>query len=104
MKNEITVCGRKVIVRSRIWCGPFHSQMYEVCDCSMGEPYVPLGVFDTVREAWRYIVAEGHRVCNGTELLVEAVEESRRFRMFDDLLKGNTEVMSEMKWPMEAFT
>ena len=85
--NEITVYGRNVVVRRRYWHGVFHGMMYEVCDCSMGEPYVPLAVFSTADEVWRYISAEGHRVRNGTELLVAAVEEFRQSRMLDDLIK-----------------
>ena len=85
--HEITVYGRDVVVRRRYWFGTFHRQTYEVCDCSMGEPYVPLAVFYTADEVWKYISAEGHRVRNGTGLLIEAVEEFRQFRMFDDLLK-----------------
>ena len=92
--NEITVYGRDVIVSRRYWHGVFHSLMYEVCDCSMGEPYVPLAVFSTADEVWRFISAGGHRVRNGTGLLIDAVEESRQSRMFDDLLKEYMEVMN----------
>ena len=38
---EVTLYGREVVVRSRVWFGPFHSRMYEVCDVSGGEPYTP---------------------------------------------------------------
>ena len=57
-----TLYGREVVVKRRVWFGPFHSQMFEVCDASAREPYTPIAAFYSVDEVWRYIVAEGHRV------------------------------------------
>ena len=55
MMYAVTLYGREVVVRSRVWFGPFHSWMYEVCDVSGGEPYTPIAVFDCVDDVWKYI-------------------------------------------------
>ena len=61
---DVIPYGRDVVVRSRFWFGPFHSQMYEVCDASAEKSYTPIAVFDAVDDVWKYIAAEGHRVRN----------------------------------------
>ena len=80
----VTLHGRDVVVRSRFWFGPFHCQMYEVCDASAGEPCTPIAVFDCVDDVWKSIVAEGHRVRNWKSWLLTTVEVYRQCREIDE--------------------
>ena len=80
---EVIPYGREVVVRSRFWFGPFHCQMYEVCDVSGGEPRTPMAVFYSVDEVWRYIVAEGHRVRNWKSWLLTTIDVYRQSREMD---------------------
>ena len=82
----VTLYGRDVVVRSRVWFGPFHSLMYEVCDVSGGEPYTPIAVFDCVDDVWKYIVAEGHRVRNWKSWLLTTIDVYRQRREMDEHL------------------
>ena len=83
---EVTLYGREVVVRSRVWFGPFHSLMYEVCDASAGGQYTPIAVFDCVDDVRKYIVAEGHRVRNWKSWLLITVEVYRQCREMDERL------------------
>ena len=80
----VTLYGREIIVRSRFGFGPFHSQMYEVCDVSGGEPYTHIAVFDAVDDVWKYIAAEGHRVRNWKSWLLTTIDVYRQCREMDE--------------------
>ena len=84
MMCAVNLYGRDVIVRSRIWFGPFHSQMFEVCDVSEGEPYTPIAAFYSVDEVWRCIVAEGHRVRNWKSWLLTTIDVYRQCREMNE--------------------
>lgn len=77
---DVIPYGRDVVVRSRVWFGPFHSLMYEVCDASAGEPYTPIAVFGCVDDVWKYIAAEGHRVRNWKSWLLTTIDVYRQCR------------------------
>ena len=81
---EVTLYGREVVVRSRVWFGPFNSLMYEVCDVSGGEPYTPIAVFDCVDDVWKYIAAEGHRVRNWKSWLLTTIDVYRQCREMEE--------------------
>lgn len=82
----VTLYGREVVVRSRIWFGPFNSLMYEVCDVSGGEPYTPIAVFDCVDDVWKYIAAEGHRVRNWKSWLLTTIDAYQQHREIEECL------------------
>ena len=82
----VTLYGREVIIRSRVWFGPFHSRMYEVCDVSGGESYTPIAVFDCVDDVWKYIVAEGHRVRNWKSWLLITIDAYQQHREIEECL------------------
>ena len=82
----VTLYGREVVVRSRVWFGPFHSRMYEVCDVSGGEPYTPIAVFDCVDDVWKYIAAEGHRVRNWKSWLLTTIDAYQQHREIEECL------------------
>ena len=86
MMYAVTLYGRDVIMRSRFWFGPFHCQMYEVCDVSGEEPYTPIAVFDCVDDVWKYIAAEGHRVRNWKSWLLTTIDVYRQRREMDEHL------------------
>ena len=88
----VTLYGRDVVVRSRIWFGPFHCQVFEVCDASAGEPYTPIAAFYSVDEVWRYIVAEGHRVRNWKSWLLTTVDVYRLCREMDECVVRQLEL------------
>ena len=81
---EVTLYGREVVVRSRFWFGPFHSQMYEVCDASAGEPHTPIAVFDCVDDVWKYIATEGHRVRNWKSWLLITIDAYQQHREIEE--------------------
>ena len=83
---EVTPYGREVVVRSRVWFGPFHSRMYEVCDVSGGELYTPIAVFDCVDDVWKYIAAEGHRVRNWKSWLLTTIDAYQQHREIEEYL------------------
>jgi len=85
--NDVALYGREVKVRSRYWCGLFHDTMHEVCACEPDGTCTIIGVFDTIDEALKYIVNAGHRVRNGTELLLAAIAEYQRLREIDEMIK-----------------
>ena len=87
---DVTLHGQEVVVRSRRWFGPFNCMMYEVCACASDGTCVPLAVFPSVNEAWKYIANAGHRVRNSTWLLLEAIAEYAKFREMEEVYKEFT--------------
>lgn len=87
----VTLYGREVVVRSRVWFGPFHSLMYEVCDVSGGEPYTPIAVFDCVDDVWKYIAAEGHRVRNWKSWLLTTIDVYRKCLEIGECITSQSE-------------
>ncbi len=85
--NDVTVYGREVVVRSRRWFGPFNCVMYEVSACEPDGSRTLIAVFNTSDEAWKYIANAGHRVRNGTGLLLAAIDENKLRREMDELRK-----------------
>lgn len=83
---DVIPYGRDVVVLSRFWFGPFHSQMYEVCDTSAGEPHTPIALFDCVDDVWKYIVAEGHRVRNWKSWLLITIAAYQQHREIEECL------------------
>ena len=90
MRNEanITVYGRDVLVRRRVWFGPFHCQMYEVCDDLGGVPYTPFAAFYGIDDVWKYITAEGHRVRNVKALLLMTSEAYRLSQEIENSIRN----------------
>lgn len=87
---DVTLHGQEVVVRSRRWFGPFNCVMYEVCACTVDGTCVPIAVFPSVNEAWKYIANAGHRVRNSAELLLAAVAEHAQFREMEEMYKDFT--------------
>ena len=94
----VNLYGRDVIVRSRIWFGPFHSQMFEVCDASAGEPYAPIATFYSVDDVWRYIVAEGHRVRNWKSWVLTTIDAYRQRREMDEYVARQSELGENLQF------
>lgn len=74
MAYAVTLYGREVVIRNRIWFGPFHRQVFEVCDVSVGGRHTPIAVFYAVDEVWKFIVAQGHRVRNWKSWLLTTID------------------------------
>ena len=89
---SVTLYGREVVVRRRFWFGPFHCQLFEVCDASAGEPYTPIAAFSSVDEVWRYIVAEGHRVRNWKSWLLTTIDVYRQSREMNEYVARQSEL------------
>lgn len=98
MMCAITLYGREVVVRSRIWFGPFHSQLFEICDASAGEPYTPIAAFYSVDEVWMYIVAEGHRVLNWKSWLLTTIDAYRQRREMDEYVARQSELSENLQF------
>ena len=89
--------GRNVVVRRRVWYGPFHCEMFEVRAVAAEEPYPILAVFYGVDEVWKYIVAEGHRVQNWKSWLLTTIEVYRQCREIDEHVARQSELGENSK-------
>ena len=91
----ITLYGREVVVRRRFWFGPFHCQLFEVCDASTGEQYTPIAAFSSVDEVWRYIAAEGHRIRNWKSWMLTTIDVYRQSREMNEYVVRQLVLMEE---------
>ena len=87
--------GRNVVVRRRVWYGPFHCEMYEVRAVVEEEPYPILAVFYGVDEVWKYIAAEGHRVRNWKSWLLTTIDVYRQCRGMDEYVARQQDLLGE---------
>ena len=82
---DVTIRGQEVVVRSRRWFGPFNCVMYEVCVCASDGTCVPIAVFPSVNEAWKFIANAGHRARNPAGLLLAAIAEYAQYREMEEV-------------------
>ena len=89
--------GRDVVVRRRVWFGPFHCDMYEVRAVAAEEPYPILAVFYRIDEVWKYITAEGHRIQNWKSWLLTTIDVYRQWRAMDEYVARQSQLGENSK-------
>ena len=86
-KHELDMRGQDVVVKSRLWFGPWHSIMHGVYTRDGGL----IALFNTYTQVLEYVLSARHRVLNMPDVLLGAAEENRLWRHAMALLQKKEE-------------